>query len=336
MNKQENTYIIAELSANHNGSFELAKKTINAIKEAGADAVKLQTYTPDSLSLDLENAYIKKICGGLWDGYKPYDLYKLAQTPWEWQPELAAYAISLGLDWLSSPFDNEAVDFLESINCPAYKIASYEITHIPLIEYAASKGKPMIISTGLAEIDDITLAIDACHRVGNNDITLLKCTSQYPANIEDANLSTINDMRRRFNVPVGLSDHSPGSIVPIVAVSLGATIVEKHFILDRSLGGADSAFSMEPDEFNEMVRLIRQAEATLGKITYDVSPSDKENRRSLFAVEDIKADEAFTEANVRSIRPGYGLHPKYLNDILGKVAKTDLSKGTPLRFDHIQ
>jgi len=331
INTDGKVFIIAELSANHNGKFDLAKKTIYAMKESGADAVKFQTYTPDSLSLDVDNEYFPVIKGGLWDGYRPYELYKEAQTPWEWQPKLAEYAKSLGLEWLSSPFDFEAVIFLDSIGCPQYKIASFEINDIPLIELTASKGKPMIISTGVAEIKDIELAIETCRNAGNHQITLLKCTSNYPATIEDANLVTIPDMIKRFGVKVGISDHTMGSMVPTVAVSLGATVVEKHFILDRKLGGPDSAFSMEPQEFKEMVQSIRQAESALGNVTYEVSESDKNRRRSLFVVKDIKAGEPFTEENVRSIRPGYGLHPKYLKDMIGKIANENIKKGTPLK-----
>lgn len=330
-NKKNQVYVIAELSANHNGKFDLAIDTIKAIKESGADAVKFQTYTADSLSIDVENKFFQKVSGGLWDGYHPYDLYKEAHTPWEWQPKLAEYAKSLGLDWLSSPFDLEGVSFLDSIGCPKYKIASLEITDTPLIEYTASKGKPMIISTGIAEIEDIELALETCYKVGNKDVTLLKCTSQYPATIEQANLRTMVDMRERFGVKVGLSDHTMGSLVPTVAVSLGAEVVEKHFILDRSLGGPDSAFSMEPAEFKEMVTAIRNVEKALGKVTYQVSEEDKNRRRSLFVVEDIKKGEVITEKNVRSVRPGFGLHPKYYKEILGKRVNTNLIKGMALK-----
>jgi len=335
INKDGKVFVIAELSANHNGKFDLAKKTIYAMKESGADAVKFQTYTPDSLSLDVDNEYFPVIKGGLWHGYRPYELYKEAQTPWEWQPKLAEYAKSLGLEWLSSPFDFEAVIFLDSIGCPQYKIASFEINDIPLIELTASKGKPMIISSGVAEIEDIQLALETCRNVGNNDITLLKCTSQYPATIEDANLLTIPDMKQRFGVKVGVSDHTMGSLVPTVAVSLGATVVEKHFILNRNLGGPDSAFSMEPQEFKDMVQSVRQVESALGKVNYEVTENDKNRRRSLFVVKDIKAGEIITEQNVRSIRPGFGLHPKHLKDVIGKVAKLAIEKGTPLLFEHI-
>jgi pseudaminic acid synthase len=333
---QKNTFIVAELSANHNHNFDLAVKTIHAMAEAGADAVKVQTYKPESLTINLNTGYFAPRKDGLWKGYTPWELYNEASMPYEWQSKLKKIAENLGLLFFSSPFDKEGIDFLESINVPIYKIASLEITDIPLIEYAASKGKPMIISTGVADNEDIQLALNTCFKTGNNQITLLKCTSQYPATIEDANLQTIPDMKKRFGVEVGVSDHTMGNLVPIVAVSLGAKVIEKHFILDRKLGGPDSAFSMEPEEFKEMVRAIRQAEAALGKVTYKVSENDRNRRRSLFVVKDIKAGESFTDENVRSIRPGYGLHPKYLKEIIGKTAKENLEKGTPLSWQHIK
>lgn len=323
------TYIIAELSANHNNDFELAVKTIEAMANAGADAVKIQTYRPESLTIDLDTEYFAPRTTGLWKGYTPWNLYTEAAMPYEWQPKLQKISEDLGLEFFSSPFDLEGVDFLESINVPKYKIASFEITDIPLIEYTASKGKPMIISTGVAEIEDIELVLEACRKVGNNDITLLKCTSQYPATIEQANLRTMVDMKERFGVKVGLSDHTMGSLVPTVAVSLGAEVVEKHFILDRSLGGPDSAFSMQPEEFKEMVNVIRDVEKSLGRVTYDVSEEDKNRRRSLFVVEDIKAGEVITEKNVRSVRPGFGLHPKYLNEVIGQKSKKNWNEGEP-------
>jgi pseudaminic acid synthase len=329
--QQDNVFIIAELSANHNNDLDLTIKTLEAMAKAGANAVKIQTYTADSLTLDIENEYFGPRTEGLWKGRRPYELFTEASMPYEWQPKLKKIAESLGLVFFSSPFDIEAVDFLESINVPLYKIASLEITDIPLIEYTASKGKPMIFSTGVAEKDDIELAIRTCHGVGNTDITILKCTSQYPATIERANLLSIPNMKEKFGVKVGLSDHTMGKIVPIVAVSLGATMIEKHFILDRTLGGPDSAFSMEPHEFNEMVISIRQVEAALGRLTYDVPEVDKNRRRSLFVVKDIKAGETFTKENIRSIRPGVGLHPKYYFDVLGGKAKYNLYRGTPLK-----
>jgi len=327
---RKQTIIIAELSANHNNDFDLAVRTIQAMAEAGADAVKVQTYRPESLTIDLDTGFFAPRTEGLWKGYTPWKLYTEAAMPYEWQPKLKKVAKDLGLVFFSSPFDFEAVDFLASMPVPMYKIASLEITDIPLIAYAASKGKPMIISTGVAKEQDIQLAIEACRKEGNNQITLLKCTSQYPATIEQANLLTIPDMRQRFGVEVGVSDHTMGSMVPVVAVSLGATVVEKHFILDRKLGGPDSAFSMEPHEFKEMVQAVRQAESALGQVTYKVSETDKNRRRSLFVVKDIKAGEILTEQNIRSIRPGYGLHPKHYKEVLGKNAKVDLEQGSAL------
>jgi len=331
----KNTYIVAELSANHNNDFDLAVKTIEAMASSGADAVKVQTYTADSLSVNANTEYFKPKTDGLWKGYTPYELYSEAATPYEWQPKLQEVTHKLGMEFFSSPFDQQGVDFLEKLDVPKYKIASFEITDVPLIEYAASKGKPMIISTGVAETQDIELALDACRKVGNEDITLLKCTSNYPASIEDANLLTIPDLKKRFKTKVGVSDHTKGHTVPVVAVSLGAEVVEKHFILDRSFGGHDSSFSMEPKEFKFMVDEIRNVEKTLGKIDYNVSEKDKLRRRSLFVVKDIKQGEKITKHNVRSVRPGHGLHPKFFSQIIGKTAMTELSKGTPLRMNQL-
>jgi pseudaminic acid synthase len=332
----KNVFIVAELSANHNNSFDTAVKTIKAIAESGADAVKVQTFKPESLTLNLDTGYFAPKSEGLWKGYTPWKLYKESAMPYKWQPKLKKIAEDLGLVFFSSPFDKEGVDFLESINVPMYKIASFEITDIPLIEYAASKGKPMVISTGVAEIEDIQLAIDTCRKTGNDNITLLKCTSDYPAVVDKANLLTITDMEERFSVNVGVSDHTFGNIVPVAAVSLGACMVEKHFILDRNLKTADAVFSMEPQEFKEMVQAVRDADSALGKTTYDVSEKDKNRRRSLFAVKDIKKGEFFTEHNIQSIRPGYGLAPKYLNQILKSKAGKKISKGTPLSADLIK
>ncbi|OFX28253.1 MAG: pseudaminic acid synthase [Bacteroidetes bacterium GWA2_31_9] len=331
-------FIIAELSANHNQDFDLAMRTIKAAKDAGADAIKVQTYTADTITIDCDNDYFKIKGGTLWDGKILYDLYKEAYTPWDWQPKLQKYAEELGLIFFSTPFDNTAVDFLEKMNVPCYKIASFEITDIPLIEYVASKSKPMIISTGIASLEDINEVLDACKRAGNNQIALLKCTSDYPASVEDANLNTIPDLERRFGVIAGLSDHSMGSEVAIASVVLGAKIIEKHFIIDRKTGGPDAAFSMEFDEFKKMVESVRNVEKALGKVTYEFTEKIIKSRkysRSLFVTEDIKNGELFTEKNVRSIRPGDGLPPKFLKEIIGKKAKTDLSKGTPLKFDLI-
>lgn len=323
-------YIIAELSANHNRNFKLALKTIEAMKDAGADAVKFQTFKASSLSLDVDNEYFGPLKKGLWKGKRPFELFTEAAMPWEWQKDLAEFAASLGLDWLSTPFDNDAVDFLEGLDIRTYKIASLEITDIPLIEYIASKGKPMIISTGVADEKDIEKVLAACRRQKNDRISLLKCTSQYPAPIEAANLHTLEDMKKRFGLPVGLSDHTQGSIVPVVAVSLGASIVEKHFILDRSYGGPDASFSMEPEEFRKMVNDVRDAQKALGEVSYRVSPEDKLRRRSLFVVKDIKKGDNFSLENVRSLRPGFGMHPDKLETVLGKTASMDIKAGTPL------
>lgn len=326
----DKVFVIAELSANHNNDIDTALKTIEAAAESGADAIKVQTYTADSLALDVDNEFFGPKKEGLWKGVRPYDLYKEASLPYEWHPILQKKAKEVGLVFFSSPFDIEGVDFLETLNVPLYKIASFEITDIPLISYAASKQKPMIISTGVAELEDIELAIKACYEVGNKDITLLKCTSQYPAKISDANLATMVDMQKRFNLNIGLSDHTMGYIVPVTAVSLGAKVVEKHFILDRGIGGADSSFSMEPEEFKLMVDNIRLVESALGEVTYSKTDSDKYKRRSLFAIEDIKTGDTFTSANVRSLRPGVGLHPKYYKSLLGSFATREFKKGDPL------
>ena len=321
------TYIIAELSANHNHDFDLAVKTIEAMAEAGADAVKIQTYTPDSLVMDVDNEYFGPIKGGLWNGIKRYDLYKVGMLPYEWQPKLQKVALDLGLEFFSTPFDLEGVDFLEKMDVPKYKIASFEINDIPLIRYVASKHKPMIISTGVGDANDIQLALATCYKEGNHDVSLLKCTSEYPATFEEANLLTIPDMKKRFGVTVGVSDHTMGSLVPMVAVSLGAAIVEKHFILSRSCGGPDSAFSMEPHEFKEMVKCIRDVEKSLGAIKYDITDRQRQKRRSLYAKQDIYPGDAFTPQNVGSFRPGFGLSPQYWDELMTKVAHRSISKG---------
>ena len=335
---KEPTFIVAELSANHLQKYELAAKTIEAAAEAGADAIKLQTYTPDTITINCDNEYFRIKQGTMWDGKTFYELYSEAYTPWEWQPKLKKLAEDLGLIFFSTPFDKTAVDFLEKLDVPAYKIASFEITDIPLIEYVASKEKPVIISTGIATLCDIEEAINACKRMGNDKIALLKCTSAYPAPLEEINLKTIPNLADTFNTIVGLSDHTLGFHVAIAAVALGAKIVEKHIILDRKLGGPDAAFSMEPEEFRNMVESIRDVEKALGRVSYDLSDRIKKIRefaRSLFVVEDVKAGEVLTEKNVRSIRPGYGLHPKYLSQIIGKKAKRDIIKGTPLSWELI-
>ena len=331
------TFIIAELSANHGHKIEIAIQTIRAAKRAGADAIKLQTYTADTMTIDCNNKHFKEVLNGsIWEGQSLYELYKEAFTPWEWHEELFRVAKEEDLICFSTPFDKTAVDFLEQFNPPIYKIASFEIQDIPLIEYVASKGRPMIMSTGIAELEDIELAVKTCRDAWNNNIILLKCTSSYPAPIEEANLATIPDFKERFGVEVGLSDHTLGIVAPVVAVSLGARVVEKHFILDKSIGGPDASFSLDEKEFAEMVIAVRQAEQAVGKVTYELTEKVKASRkfsRSLFVVKNIKAGEAFTEENVRSIRPGYGLHPKYLKDIIGRLAKKDLVKGTPIDFN---
>lgn len=338
LNKSSLTYIIAELSANHGGQLEIALDTVRAAKRAGADAIKLQTYTADTITLDSHKPDFKINHGTHWDGQYLHDLYKDAALPWEWHKPIMDLANELDIDCFSSPFDHSAVDFLEALNVPAYKIASFEITDIPLIEYAASKGKPMIISTGIAGIEDIELAIAACKRFNNNDITILKCTSAYPAAPEDANLMTINDIKERFNVKSGLSDHTMGIVTPVVSVAMGATVIEKHFILDKKIGGADAHFSLDEKEFTDMVNAVREAEAVIGKIDYEMTDKKLKSRefsRSLYVVEDIKKGERFTAKNVRSIRPGFGLHPKHFNEVLKSNASRDLERGTPLSLSFI-
>lgn len=332
-------FMIAELSANHSGDFDVAVETIKAMKDAGADAVKFQTYTPDTITLDCDNEYFKIKQGTIWDGRTLYDLYQDAYMPWEWQPKLKKIAEKLGLIAFSSPFDKTAVDFLEDMDMPAYKIASFEITDISLIEYVASTGKPVIISTGIAELKDIELAVKTCRKEGNDQIALLKCTSSYPAPLEEINLNTIPNLKNTFNTVIGLSDHTVSNSVPAAAAALGAKIIEKHFILDRNLGGPDSEFSLEPKEFKNMVESVREVEKALGKVSYKLSEKTMAIRnfsRSLFVVKNIKKGKKFTEDNVRSIRPGFGIHPKYLKEIRGKKSVRDIKKGTPLNWDLIR
>ncbi len=333
-----NIFVIAEMSANHNHRKDIAIETIKAAKEAGADAIKIQTYTADTLTLNCNQPdfILKK---GLWEGESYYSLYKKAYTPWEWHEEIFHIAKEEGLVCFSTPFDKTAVDFLESLNNPIYKIASFEITDIPLIKYIASKHKPIILSTGIAMIEDIDLALKTIRGEGCDDITLLKCTSAYPAPIEDANLLTIPDMKKRFGCKVGLSDHTVGSTVPMAAVALGAEIIEKHFIIDRSIGGPDSEFSMEADEFSVMVDCIRQVEKAMGDVNYPSDPSQIKGRtacRSLYVAENVKAGDVITEKNVRSVRPGFGLHPKYLLEVLGKKFVKDCERGTRFSFELIK
>ncbi|KAA0994062.1 pseudaminic acid synthase [Dyadobacter sp. UC 10] len=337
INKDSPVFIIAELSANHNGSLETAIATIRAAKRAGADCIKLQTYTADTITIDSRLDDFR-IGGTIWDGQYLHDLYQEAYTPWEWHAELFRVAEEEGLICFSSPFDPTAVEFLENLNVPAYKIASFEITDIPLIELVASKGKPVIISTGIATEEDIRLALDACARQKNNQIALLKCTSSYPAPIGEANMVMIKDFTERFDVIAGLSDHTIGSTVPVVATVFGAKIIEKHFILDRSVGGPDASFSMNESEFAEMVKSVREAEKSIGIVDYSLTDKQlkgKDFSRSLYVVEDINAGDVISTSNVRSIRPGFGLHPMYYDQILGKVASQDLKKGSRMSLDKI-
>lgn len=326
-------YVIAEMSGNHNGDFDRAVKIVDAIKESGADAVKLQTYTADTITIDCDNPEFRT-GKGLWENEKTlYNLYKKAYTPWEWQKDLKEYAESIGLDCFSSPFDHTAVDFMQEIGMPAIKIASYEINDIPLIKKAAKTGKPIIISTGIAHLEDIERALKTCSGVGNENVALLKCTSAYPSPYEDMNIKLIPNMKETFDCIVGLSDHSLGSEVALGAIALGAKIIEKHITLKRSDGGVDSAFSMEADEFKQMVSQIRNLEKALGRATYKLTDKQEAGRsgsRSLYVVSDIKRGEVFTEKNVRSIRPAKGLHTMYYEQVLGKVATDDFKKGTPL------
>lgn len=331
-------YIVAEISANHNQKFDQAVELIKAAKEAGADAVKFQTYTPDTMTIKSDRPEFRIGGGTLWDGKTLYDLYAEAYTPWEWQAKLKEVAENLGLDFFSTAFDPTAVDFLEEMRVPVHKIASFEIVDIPLIEKMASIGKPLIISTGMATLGEIEEAVQAARNAGATQIALLKCTSAYPSPPEEMNLRTIPHLAESFGVPVGLSDHTLGIAVPVAAVALGACIVEKHFTLSRDIPGPDSAFSLEPHEFKAMVEAIRTAEKALGKIHYGVSEREARSRvfrRSLFVVKDMKVGEVFTEENIRSIRPGHGLHPRYLKDVLGRRATQDIPAGTPLTWSMV-
>jgi pseudaminic acid synthase len=331
-------FIIAELSANHNGSLETALETIKAAKRAGADCVKLQTYTAETITIDSDNEDFR-IKGTIWENKKLFDLYKEAYTPWEWHQQLFDAARNEGLVCFSSPFDSTAVDFLETLNTPAYKIASFEITDIPLIEYVASKGKPVIISTGIAGIDDIELALNACKRMGNNQIALLKCTSSYPAPMNEANLVMVKDLADRFNVISGLSDHTLGTTAPVIATIFGAKIIEKHFILDRSIGGPDASFSLNETEFTAMVKAVREAEEGIGTVDYTLTKkqiSGREFSRSLYVVENVKEGDLISKENVRSIRPGFGLHPKYFNQIIGMRVNRDITRGTRLDLEDLE
>lgn len=339
MDENSGTYIIAELSANHNMDFNRAVEIIKAAKESGADAVKIQTYTADTITLDCDAEPFRIKQGTLWDGRTLHDLYKEAYTPWEWQPKLKEITNQMGMDFFSSPFDATSVDFLEKMNVPAYKIASFEITDIPLIKKVASLGKPVIISTGIATLTDIELALQTCKDAGNENVILLKCCSAYPAPYEDINLKTMVAMGEQFNCIVGLSDHTMGSAVAEAGVAMGAKVVEKHLTLRRSDGGVDSAFSMEPEEFKMMVDNIRIIEKAIGTVTYDLTDKQLAQRdfaRSLFIAKDMKAGDVFTPDNLRSVRPRFGLHTKYYEELLGRKVACDVTMGTPMSWSLVK
>lgn len=328
------TRVIGELSCNHLGQLDIAKKTIKAMADAGVDIVKLQTIQPGKITLNSDKKDFMIDTGTLWDNRSLYSLYSEIQTPWEWHPELFDYAKSLGLEIFSSPFDLEAVDFLETLNCPAYKIASFEITDIPLIEKVAKTMKPIVISTGIAEYEDIKLAIETCRSVGNNQIVILKCTSAYPAPIDETNLRTMADIEKEFGVVVGISDHTMSDLVPISSVVLGGKIIEKHFTLDRSQGGADAAFSLEPHEFASMISKVKDVETLLGKVQYDLSGKSKASRkyaRSLYYVKELNVGDEITEDAIQSVRPSLGLHPRYYKDVLNKKIKKKVGYGDPVQ-----
>jgi len=331
-------YVIAEMSANHGQDFEQAVRILQAAKAAGADAIKLQTYTPDTLTIDCDNEHFRVGKGTIWAGRKLCELYGEAFTPWEWQPKLKTIAAGIGLDCFSTPFDATAVDFLEAMGVPAHKIASFELVDHALLQRVARTGKPIIMSTGMATLEEIEEAVRAIRDAGGMQLALMKCTSAYPAAPEEMNLRTIPDLAQRFGVPVGLSDHTLGIAAPVAAVALGACLVEKHLTLSRQTPGPDSAFSLEPHEFKEMVGAIRAAEKALGRVNYELTKGEAATRafrRSLFVVEDVKAGDVFTEKNVRSIRPGHGLPPKHLPEVLGRKAARNLRRGTPLAWEHV-
>jgi pseudaminic acid synthase len=328
-------YVVAEMSGNHDQEFERAVRILHEAKKAGADAVKLQTYTPDTLTIDCDNQYFRIQEGTIWQGRTLYELYGEAYTPWDWQPKLMDIARAMGLDLFSTPFDHSAVDFLEEMDIPVYKIASFEVVDIPLIERVAQTGKPIILSTGMATLSEIDEAVRSARKAGASDIALLKCTSAYPAPADELNLRTIPHLSQAFGVPVGLSDHTLTTAVPVAAVALGACIIEKHLTLSRQRPGPDTAFSLEPAEFRSMVDAIRVVEQALGRVSYETTQGETATRlfrRSLFVVQDMKAGEVFSTENVRSIRPGHGLHPRYLKEVLGRCAVTDIMKGTPLAW----
>ncbi len=331
-------YIIAEMSGNHAGSIERAKEIIREAKRCGADCIKIQTYTPDTLTIDCHNKYFQ-VENGTWEGENLYSLYGKAYTPWEWQKELKEEADRVGIDFLSTPFDTTSVDFLEDLGLEFYKIASFEMIDLPLLRYIASKGKPIIMSTGMGTLEEIRESVDAIRACGNDQIALLKCSSSYPAVPEQMNLRTIVDLKEKFDLPVGLSDHSMGHMSAVTAVTLGASIIEKHFCLGREIENPDASFSMTPAEFQEMVEAVRNTEAALGTVFYGVAPEEESSmvfRRSVFVVEDVKAGECLTEKNTRVIRPGYGVKPKYIDDIPGMKADVDIERGTPFTFDLVK
>lgn len=332
-------FIVAELSANHGGDIKIAIDSIKAAKKSGADAIKLQTYTPNTMTIDSKKTDFIVNGGSIWDGQTYFDLYEKAHTPWEWHLELFKVAREEGIVCFSTPFDKKAVDFLEDLNNPIYKIASFEINDIPLIKYVASKGKPIILSSGIATIEDIKLALETIRAEGNNQIALLKCTSSYPAPINEANLSMISDFKQKFKVVVGLSDHTISNTSAIVATSFGAKIIEKHFILDKSIGGPDSSFSLDVKEFSNMVKVVRETESAVGEINYDLSKKQKAGKifsRSLYVVKNSDKGETITEENLRSIRPGFGGHPKYLNKLIGKQFKNNFQRGDRFTNDDIK
>lgn len=331
-------YIIAELSANHGNDYELTERTVRAMKDAGADAVKVQTYTADTITLDCNRDPFIVRGGTLWDGRTLHELYQEASMPWEWQPKIQRLAQELGMDFFSSPFDATAVGFLEEMNVPAHKIASFELVDIPLLKRIAATRKPVIMSIGMATLDEVTEAVDTLRNAGAGHLVMLKCTSAYPANPAEMNLRTMEDMAQRFDLPVGLSDHTMGHSVAVAAVAMGACVIEKHFVLSRSQPGPDSSFSMEPQDFREMVDAVRIVEKALGKVNYEPSEKDlkmRAFRRSLFIAEDMDAGEIFTSANVRCVRPANGLHPRHLEEVLGKRAQRALTRGTPLEWAHV-
>lgn len=331
-------YIIAEMSANHAGSISHAKEIIHAAKEAGADCIKIQTYTADTMTIDCDNEYFQ-ITDGTWKGENLYGLYQKAYTPWEWQAELKEEAEKTGIDFFSTPFDKTSVDFLESIGMEFYKIASFELVDLPLIRYVALKGKPIIMSTGMGSLEEIEEAVNAVYETGNRQLALLRCASAYPAISDNMNLAAMKALKEKFKLPVGLSDHSLGSVGAVAAVAMGASVIEKHFCLDRKIQNPDSSFSMEPAEFAAMVQDVRSAQRAIGRVSFGATESETGNlafRRSIFVTEDVRAGEKLTEKNIRVIRPSGGLAPKYYDEVLGRCAAADIKRGTPLKMEMIQ